>query len=566
MSQYFIYLIEVSISMTLFYLIYLLLVNNETFHQLKRYFLLSSIIISLIIPQLPSSNWTREFERTILPQQTEITDISNYKDNFEKIIYGTIPTEISNADNTSSSNYISLILFGIYVAGVGYVLFRFIYNLIKISRLLRNHKKSSYGKYTIVALPDNYSTFSFFKYIFINGLNLDKHERGKVILHELTHVKQGHSIDLIFVEICKIIFWFNPIIWLYKKSLAIVHEYLADSSIVNEDAANILDYQSLLLKQYLSRVNIELAHPFNFSIINLRIKMMTKQKSKWWAKYKVIFVLPIIVLSLMAFSNATTKISQDNSEDSQKQRKFHEPYPAGGLLIPMGSFELHRTDGKRTKKFDVSMDAFWMKETEVRVFEYMEYLESLKKDSTARVYEAALPDTEKAPYIGYFESKDYKKFPVVGVNLEQAQNYCRWLTNTENYRLKKKGKPPVSDYRLPTEVEWIYASFGGMNPDEIEIPEISPLSEIVLEKINEFGLIDMYDNVSEWTCTYFDPEVYMNELQNYPTDKMDQIIVKGNNYKNSAKNGKLILNGNDSYDYVGFRYARTYLGDQYGKN
>ena len=58
----------------------------------------------------------------------------------------------------------------------------------------------------------------------------------------------------------------------------------------------------------------------------------------------------------------------------------------------------------------------------------------------------------------------------------------------------------------------------------------------------------------------------MNTLQNYPTEKMDQIVVKGNNYKDSAKSGTLILNGNKSYDYVGFRWVRTYLGDQYGKN
>jgi len=182
------------------------------------------------------------------------------------------------------------------------------------------------------------------------------------------------------------------------------------------------------------------------------------------------------------------------------------------------------------------------------------------------VYKAALPDKNLAPYDGSFESKEYKKFPIVGVNLEQAQNYCRWLTMLENEKLKKKGKPSVADYRLPSEVEWVYASFGGLDPNKIEKPAITALSEVVVEKTNEFGLIDMYDNVSEWTWTYFDPVVYLNNLQNYPTEKMDQIVVKGNNYKDSAKSGKLILNGNKSYDYVGFRWVRTYLGDQYGKN
>ena len=173
---------------------------------------------------------------------------------------------------------------------------------------------------------------------------------------------------------------------MYKKSLVIIHECLADSSIVDKENSSIEKYQSLLLKQYLSKVNIELAHTFNFSLIKLRIKMMTKQKSKWWAKYKVIFALPVIMLSLLAFANANIKISKN----TQKRKTIHEPSPAGGLFIPMGSFELNRTDGKRSSKFDVTIDGFWMKETEVRVSEYTEYVDALKEDSSASVYEAAI--------------------------------------------------------------------------------------------------------------------------------------------------------------------------------
>ena len=76
----------------------------------------------------------------------------------------------------------------------------------------------------------------------------------------------------------------------------------------------------------------------------------------------------------------------------------------------------------------------------------------------------------------------------------------------------------------------------------------------------------MSGNVSEWTNTSFDPEKYMTILQNPPNSQVDKIIARGNNYKNSAVNDKLILNGADSYDYVGFRYVRSYLGQKYGKN
>jgi hypothetical protein len=123
------------------------------------------------------------------------------------------------------------------------------------------------------------------------------------LLHEITHIKQWHSADIIFIELCKIFFWFLPVIWQYKLSLSKVHECLADEYLVGLKSDNIHDYQSLLLKQYLSNIKIELAHPFNYSLIKFRINMMTKTKSKWWAKYKLLFALPIIILSLVAFTN-----------------------------------------------------------------------------------------------------------------------------------------------------------------------------------------------------------------------------------------------------------------------
>ena len=76
----------------------------------------------------------------------------------------------------------------------------------------------------------------------------------------------------------------------------------------------------------------------------------------------------------------------------------------------------------------------------------------------------------------------------------------------------------------------------------------------------------MLGNVSEWTYTSFDPAKYMNTLQNAPISLDDKIVVRGNNYKNSVADEKIILNGTASYDYVGFRYVRSYLGENYGKN
>ena len=85
--------------------------------------------------------------------------------------------------------------------------------------------------------------------------------------------------------------------------------------------------------------------------------------------------------------------------------------------------------------------------------EYLKYLESIKKDSVKQVYDAALPDPGKAPFEGYFTNKKYFDYPIVGISLRQAINYCKWLTRIENKRLDGKGMPHVSDYRIPEEIE-----------------------------------------------------------------------------------------------------------------
>ncbi|MFZ5942326.1 MAG: SUMF1/EgtB/PvdO family nonheme iron enzyme [Bacteroidota bacterium] len=449
----------------------------------------------------------------------------------------------------------------LYLAGVAYFIYRFLRNLFRIRDLYRFNPKEIYPGYDITLLPEEYPTFSFFNHIFLNNKGLSPADSNYIILHELVHIKQRHSVDIILIEICKAVFWFNPFIWLYKNALVKVHECQADRYFVENNPEDLTDYQSLLLKQYLSKISIELAHPFNYSFIKYRIKMMTKIKSNRIAKYKTIFAFPVVLLGLLAFSNA----KENPVREGSKSKAYIEASPAGMVFIPQGSFVLKRTDGSVTKEFNVSLDAFWMKETEVTIEEYSGYLESLKKDSANRVYEAALPDISCAPFPGYFNNKAYMKYPVVGVSLKQARDFCFWKTVTENRKLSLEGKPLVANYRIPFEVEWIYASLGGQNPELKNTPSVPGLLEIkkgkeIKKDCNEFGLIYMFSNVSEWTNTAFDPDKYLNELQNTPLDPAVNIVVRGENYKKELLNNKLILRGGDSFDYVGFRYVRTYIG------
>lgn len=374
---------------------FMLFISGDTFHNLKRFYLLFAVIISFIIPQLPSSRITEEIEEAIISDYTVQTDYSNYHDTFEKVVFGSVPTNFKT-ENISKSSPFKLILITLYLIGLIYMLFKLLSNLLMIHKLIIVNGKEKYGDYYIISLSEGYPSFTFFNYIFLNKKNLNSKERKDVLLHELEHCNQKHSYDIVFVEIIKVFLWFNPIIWLVKKSLVKTHECLADKNVIKRKIKNKEDYQELLLKQYLSNIKIELAHPFNYSLIKFRISMMTKKESKWWAKCKLFFALPVFVLGLVAFTNS--EIIPNNNNDLEDVTEIINAEPHGMVFIPQGSFTLKRTDGKTTKEFHVTIDPFWMRETEVSVAEYQEYLESIKKDSSESYYELALPNPNKAPF------------------------------------------------------------------------------------------------------------------------------------------------------------------------
>ena len=318
---------------------------------------------------------------------------------------------------------------------------------------------------------------------------------------------------------------------------------------------------------------------------------MEKNKSKWRAKYTLVFAIPVIVIGFVAFSNSDLNIRKHSGTGMTET----ETQPEGMVFIPQGSFIMKKSDGQTAKEISVSVDAFWMKETEVSVKEYFEYLESLKKDTTPEVYNAALPDFNKAPYENYFTDKKYEDYPVVGISLGQAKKFCLWKTNSENNELRSQGKPSIHNYRIPLEAEWVYASFGGMNPEDIVKPEISSLIKTGSKEPNKWGLYNMNDNVSEWSANILNPglrltSMHAQNIKGQPVfQKRDiadstsewqtidieprqfmsyydsllmqpgETMVKGNSYRNLATDENQILESSISYDYVGFRYVRSYL-------
>jgi TonB family protein len=162
------------------------------------------------------------------------------------------------------------------------------------SRIIRFHGFSTSG-------------FSAMGYIFINT-RLSPEEAGEIIRHEQNHLKQNHFIDIIFIEFVKAFQWFNPVVYLFNRSLRAVHEYQADQECLNSGVP-IVNYQSLLLSQVFKSRAFNLTNSFsNPSLIKKRMVMMTKQRTSAIASAKMLIVVPVITFIFLAISASKSEL------------------------------------------------------------------------------------------------------------------------------------------------------------------------------------------------------------------------------------------------------------------
>ncbi|MEJ7681381.1 MAG: M56 family metallopeptidase [Segetibacter sp.] len=259
------YFIKVILCSALFFGVYKLLFENEKMFHFNRIYLLLSIIFSFIVPFV-----TIQTHSQILPS-TETSILSL------KILNTYSSTQTSVPVN--GSNTLLFILLSIYVTITMLLLIRFGVNLKILFLRISNSLVIPYNNAKLVLINDNLIPHSFLNCIFINS---EDYNNGKVedeiLLHELTHVRQKHSIDVLFIEIVQAIFWFNPVFILYRKAIQLNHEFLADDSVINI-YNNTLSYQHLLIDKAGQRNSSLLTSQLSYSITKKRLIMMTKSTS-----------------------------------------------------------------------------------------------------------------------------------------------------------------------------------------------------------------------------------------------------------------------------------------------
>ena len=211
-----IYLLKFSASLTIFVLFYKLLLERENMHHIKRYYLLTALVLSLGIPLI---TFVQYIEPTIT--ETFVQPMDNFV-SYSQI--EDVPTPI---------NYTPIILWSLY--GLGFLIFglKFGLNLLHILQKIKRNPKYRNQSFVNVLLNDPITPHTFFSYIFLNKHKYEAQEIPKeVFIHEQTHAKQRHSIDVLFIELLQVLFWFNPLIYLIKKYIKLNHEFLADQAVL----------------------------------------------------------------------------------------------------------------------------------------------------------------------------------------------------------------------------------------------------------------------------------------------------------------------------------------------
>ena len=326
MENWITYIAECALCLALLYLPFWGLLRKETFFQYNRFVLLTITVLSFILPWINIPEITSQLapSETISIQLEEINVMISGKALSENISWKTI-------------------LAIIYLSGAVTCL---LYKIIDLVRLIRFIPRGCLWVHTengihIHCHAHDVVPFSWMNHIVIS--EKDYEENGhNILLHEQAHIACGHSWDVLWLSFVEVLQWFNPFVWMLSKEIQDIHEYEADLTVLRK-GINARDYQLLIIQKVVGSGSYTFANSFNHSSLKKRITMMIKEKSNPWARMKYLYILPILAICMIAYTQSAKSIM------SYEEVEVKPEYPGGmgelgkllnsNLKYPLISFE-----------------------------------------------------------------------------------------------------------------------------------------------------------------------------------------------------------------------------------
>lgn len=282
----FTYLLQSSVCAAVFYAFYHWMLANQRYFQWNRVYLIGALFASLAIPWLAPM--------LVMPDSS--IGILQWSNIMVEIVVrpgGEVVRE------KAGSLDVFTIIFWLYIAGAVLVFTRFIYGLGKILHYLRKGTVIPKQGYDIVETGKRHLPFSFYRYVFVDKFS-EEDDTRTIIEHEKVHIRQNHTLDVIVLECFSIIFWFNPILRLYKRALSQVHECLADEAVCR--VVDTRHYIAALLRKPEAFIEAGLGHPFYQSQIKQRLHMMTQINHRGKTRWVYLASVPVLAGLIIFFS------------------------------------------------------------------------------------------------------------------------------------------------------------------------------------------------------------------------------------------------------------------------
>ena len=283
------YLLKVIICSGILFGYYWLFLRNKIFHRYNRFYLVSAILLSLLLPLAKIDFWQPDRPQSqVIKVLQAVSAGDEYMNN------------VVLAANTNNWNMQELYSF-IYGLISVFFLLVLLRTLLIIRSLLKKYTVQMVEQVSFVNTDDNSTPFSFLKYIFWNsGIDLDSTTGRQIFKHELAHIREKHTYDKLLVNILLVFCWCNPFFWLYRKELNMIHEFIADQRAVED--SDTTAFATMILQAAYPKHRFELTNNFFYSPIKRRLLMLKKNNDPRVNYFARIMALPLLAVVFAAFA------------------------------------------------------------------------------------------------------------------------------------------------------------------------------------------------------------------------------------------------------------------------
>ncbi|MGF7230990.1 TonB-dependent receptor plug domain-containing protein [Arachidicoccus sp.] len=303
MQNIVLYLIKVVVCSGILYAYYLLALRNKNFHPYNRFYLLITAALSFLLPLLHLSMF----------------DISSNNEKMlamMRLMYGGSLPDVVVGSTGPTADWQQLLLYASVVVMV-ILLILILIRVVRIYQLKKAFPRQKVEGIDFINTDIENAPFSFMKNLFWrNDIELGDAIGEQIYRHEMAHIRQKHSLDKIFFQILRAIFWMNPIYYFMKKELLLIHEFIADKKAVQNNDGEA--FAQMLLRTQMGKFNFEPAHPLFYSTIKKRLLMITNSKKPKYSYLRRLLVLPLLGCVTFAFAFRAHKMEVKKNENAMQ--------------------------------------------------------------------------------------------------------------------------------------------------------------------------------------------------------------------------------------------------------